>query len=120
MYTENSSYCHGFGNLDLATFEPFPKNPPIFKVFRENGLADELGSGMRNTYKFTQMYSGANPDFIEGDFFRTIVLLDKAAATKIIVDLGDTSQDNPKMIEKFQNGVETLLIFVLKQKLKKR
>lgn len=28
------------------------------KVFREIGLADELGSGMRNTYKFTKLYSG--------------------------------------------------------------
>jgi len=27
-------------------------------VFREIGLADELGSGMRNTYKYTQLYSG--------------------------------------------------------------
>ena len=42
----------------MSTFEPFPKNPSISKVFREIGLADELGSGMRNTYKFTKLYSG--------------------------------------------------------------
>lgn len=39
------------------------KNPSISKVFREIGLADELGSGMRNTYKYTQLYSGENPIF---------------------------------------------------------
>ncbi len=34
MYTENASQAHGSGILDLATFEPFPKNPAISKVFR--------------------------------------------------------------------------------------
>lgn len=58
IYTENSNRSHGFGTLNLSTFEPFPKNPPISKVFREIGLADELGSGMRNTYKYTKLYSG--------------------------------------------------------------
>ena len=53
---ENSNLAHGIGELDLQKFEPFPKNPPISKVFREIGLADELGSGMRNTYKYTQQY----------------------------------------------------------------
>ncbi len=67
IYTENANLSHGFGALDLATFEPFQKNPPISKVFREIGLADELGSGMRNTYKYTKMYSGGEPQFVEGD-----------------------------------------------------
>ena len=49
---ENSNLSHGMGVLDLQKFKPFPKNPAISKVFREIGLADELGSGMRNTYKY--------------------------------------------------------------------
>ena len=55
---ENSNLAHGMGALDLQKFEPFPKNPAISKGFRERGLADELGSGMRNTYKYTRLYSG--------------------------------------------------------------
>lgn len=78
--TENANLSHGV--LNLATFDPFQKNPPISKVFREIGLADELGSGMRNTYKYTKMYSGAEPEFMEGDVFRiTIPLPDVATAT---------------------------------------
>ncbi len=73
IFTENSNRSHGYGSLDLATFEPFPKNPAISKVFREIGLADELGSGMRNTYKYTKLYSNAEPEFKEGDVFRIIV-----------------------------------------------
>ena len=50
VFTKNSNLPHGHGELQLNKFEPFPKNPPISKVFREIGYADELGSGMRNTY----------------------------------------------------------------------
>lgn len=50
VYTENANRAHGSDPLDISKFEPFPKNPPISRVFREVGLADELGSGMRNTY----------------------------------------------------------------------
>lgn len=58
------------------------KNPPISKFFREIGLAGELGSGMRNTYKYTKMYSGGEPQFIEGNVFRiTIPLSEVATAT---------------------------------------
>ena len=82
IFTENANLSHGHGALNLATFEPFPKNPPISKVFREIGLADELGSGMRNTYKYTKMYSGSDPQFVEGDIFRiTIPLAEVATAT---------------------------------------
>ena len=83
IFTENSNRSHGYGNLDLATFEPFPKNPSISKVFREIGLADELGSGMRNTYKYTQLYSNAEPEFKEGDIFRIIVPLSEAATSTV-------------------------------------
>ncbi len=83
IFTENSNRAHGFGELNIATFEPFPKNPPISKVFREIGLADELGSGMRNTYKYTRLYSNAVPIFKENDIFRTIIPLKEAATVTV-------------------------------------
>lgn len=51
-------------------------------MFREIGLADELGSGMRNTYKFTKLYSGGEPQFTEGDVFRTVIPLSEIATMK--------------------------------------
>ena len=53
------------------------------KVFREIGLADELGSGMRNTYKYTLLYSGAEPQFVEGNVFRTTIPLSEAATATV-------------------------------------
>ena len=83
LYTENANRSHGHGELLLSSFEPYAKNPPISKVFREIGLADELGSGMRNTYKYTRLYSGGTPEFIEDDVFRTIVPLAPVAIEKV-------------------------------------
>ena len=64
MFTENGNVSHGNGELELNDFKPFSKNPVIAKVFREVSLADELGSGMRNTFKYTKLYSGGTPEFV--------------------------------------------------------
>lgn len=74
-YTENANIAQSRGPLRLETLMPVPKNPPIAHVFREIGLADELGSGMRNAEKFSRLYSGQSPEFIEGDIFKTIIPL---------------------------------------------
>jgi ATP-dependent DNA helicase RecG len=103
IYTENANLSHGHGALSLATFEPFSKNPPISKVFREIGLADELGSGMRNTYKYTKMYSGGEPQFVEGDVFRiTIPLTEVATAT---VGPGSSGSSNGAINEPINGAV---------------
>ena len=91
--TENANLAHGHGNLNLKTFRPFAKNPPIAKVFREIGLADELGSGMRNSYKYTKMYSGGEPVFTEADVFTTVIPLSEAATATV----GSSTQDTPQV-----------------------
>ena len=93
---KNGNRAHGIGALDIKTFEPFAKNPSISKVFREIGFADELGSGMRNSYKYTKLYSGAEPEFIEGDVFKIIIPLSTGAMTKVGpgTDLGKVPTKN--------------------------
>ena len=39
------------------------------------GFADTLGSGVRNLYKYTRIYSGQDPQLIDGDVFETIIPL---------------------------------------------
>lgn len=48
----------------------------IASFFRNIGYADQLGSGVRNLFKYSKFYSGQNPQFVEGDVFRIIVPLD--------------------------------------------
>ena len=47
-----------------------------FSTHRNIGLADELGSGVRNLYRYVKRYSGRDPELIDGDVFRIIVPLD--------------------------------------------
>lgn len=58
-------------------------------MFREIGLADELGSGMRNSYKYTKLYSGGEPVFTEAEVFPTVIPLSEAATATV----GSTTQD---------------------------
>ena len=75
VYTENSNKPHGNGAIDPSSFSPYPKNPTIAKFFKEIGWVDELGSGVRNVYKYSLLYSGAKPAFIEGDVFKATIPL---------------------------------------------
>ncbi|TYR36877.1 HTH domain-containing protein [Sphingobacterium phlebotomi] len=76
VITENWNRAQGIGNIDPNNFTPYPKNPVIARFFKEIGWVDELGSGVRNVYKYTPIYTpGAQPLFIEGDVFKTVIPL---------------------------------------------
>jgi len=76
MYTENANRASRSGTVTPDSLEPNPKNPTIAAFFNNIGYADELGSGTMNLYRYVRLYSGKNPQLIEGDIFRTIVPLD--------------------------------------------
>ncbi|MBQ9490121.1 MAG: hypothetical protein IJU80_09335, partial [Lachnospiraceae bacterium] len=52
------------------------------------GRADTLGSGMRNLYKYTKLYSNAEPILSEGDVFEIRIPLKKSVVgtEKSVVD----------------------------------
>jgi len=70
LKTENANRPHGYGAINPNQFTPFPKNPTIAKVFREIGRADELGSGVRNLFKYCKAYAKNDPQLVEGDIFK--------------------------------------------------
>lgn len=76
MYVENANRASKEGYITVDNLEPNPKNPIIASFFRNIGYADQLGSGVRNLFKYTKFYSGREPEFREGDIFRIIVPLD--------------------------------------------
>ena len=77
MYVENANRALQDGVLTSDCTEPHPKNPIIADFFRNIGYADKLGSGVRNLYKYSKIYSGKDPEFMESDVFRIIVPLDE-------------------------------------------
>lgn len=76
MYVENANCTMSEGVITPDNLEPNPKNPIIAAFFRNIGYSDQLGSGVRNLFKYTKFYSGKSPIFHEGDVFRITVPLD--------------------------------------------
>lgn len=89
MYVENASRATGEGYITVNNLEPNPKNPIIASFFRNIGYADQLGSGVRNLFKYSKFYSGQDPVFVEGDVFRIIVPLDDEYS----FDFGSTTNE---------------------------
>jgi len=75
IYTENPNRPKARGFITMNNCMPYSKNPKIAKIFREIGLADELGSGVRNVTKYTKIYSNNVPTFKDGDIFKVSIPL---------------------------------------------
>lgn len=75
MYVENANRARKDGLITPENLEPYAKNPLIASFFRNIGYSDKLGSGVRKLFNYSYKYSGADPEFMEGDIFRITVPL---------------------------------------------
>lgn len=79
--TENWCRPRRQGNILETEFTPYPKNPILARFFVAVGLADTIGSGVRNLYKYTPIYTpGGKPELIENDVFRINIPITETAA----------------------------------------
>ena len=111
MYVENASRATGEGSITVNNLEPNPKNPIIASFFRNIGYADQLGSGVRNLFKYSRYYSGQEPEFIGGDIFKIIVPLNDEYSydfetNRIETDNADKVQ---KSADKIRESADKLL-----------
>ena len=102
LFTENGNRPHGHGKIDPRNFSPYPKNPVIARVFKEIGLADELGSGVRKLFKYCKPYSGHDPELTENDVFRALIPL--------------VAEEIAQATEQATEQVEQLLIYCVEPK----
>ena len=105
IITENWSLPKNPGRIDPNNFTPYPKNPLLASFFIHIGRADILGSGVRNLYKFTKMYSGSEPELIDDDVFKTVVpftlLNNEMSDNKVVSDkMSDNEVVSDKMSDK--------------------
>ncbi len=104
LFTENRSKPHGHSLIDPANFSPFPKNPVIARFVKEIGRADELGSGVRNLFKYCRHYSaGKTPELIDEDIFKCIIPLSPEAVVEV------TGEVTPEVIPEVTPEVRRLL-----------
>lgn len=108
MYVENASRSTQPGIITPDNMEPNPKNPIIASFFRNIGYADQLGSGVRNLFKYSKYYSGKEPEFIEGDIFKIIVPLNDNYLDNTTQSTTQSTTQLPN--EKILNAIIELLI----------
>lgn len=78
--TENWCRPRRQGNILETEFTPYPKNPILARFFVAVGLADTIGSRVRNLYKYTPIYTpGGKPELIENDVFRINIPITETA-----------------------------------------
>lgn len=73
IHTKNASRALFAGPVTLESLDPTPKNPIIANFFTQMGRSEELGSGTRNLYKFSRLYTGRDPILEDGDQFTAFV-----------------------------------------------
>lgn len=89
--TENSNNPYGMGLLRPDDFAPSPKNPAIARVFREMQWAEELGSGVRNLFKYAHAFGGQDPVLNEDSVFRVTVMLPQLDGGTVTARAGSTA-----------------------------
>ena len=122
MYVENANRASQDAVITPDNMEPFPKNPIIASFFRNIGYADQLGSGVRNLFKYSKYYSGKDPEFIEGDIFRIIVPLDDEYLSRELNDstgkvresTGNVRESTGKVREKLKTDHNKIIEYVEK------
>lgn len=73
IHTRNASRALYAGPVTLDNLDPTPKNPIIANFFTQMGRSEELGSGVRNLYGCSELYTGRTPAMADGDFFEAFV-----------------------------------------------
>lgn len=92
--TENANKMYHYGRIQVDS-NPYPKNPIIASFFNNIGRADELGSGVRNLYKYTKIYSGSEPILFEDDIFKVEIPLISADTSDDRRETADKAPINP-------------------------
>ena len=98
IYTENANKVYRYGQIKADNFTPYPKNPIIADFFANIGRADELGSGVRNLYKYTKIYAGGDPVLFEDDIFKIEIPLEEATE---LLSVDKTADKPPITADKY-------------------
>lgn len=94
LRTENWCRPRRQGNILSDEFTPYPKNPLIANFFTTMGRSDTLGSGVRNLYKYTPIYSGGgDPELYEADVFKIAIPLTQKAVKEVKTNITLTERE---------------------------
>ncbi|WP_304425647.1 AAA family ATPase [uncultured Adlercreutzia sp.] len=108
LRTENASRASFEGPLDPDSFNPLPKNPLIASFFSYVGLAEELGSGTRELFRNSRLYTGRDPELEEGVIFRATVPLEAPSTMEYhVISLPDNIETAALQLAAREEGLRT-------------
>jgi len=91
VVTENWSKPYTIGRISPENLRPHPKNPTIANFFKQLGWVEELGSGVRNMFKYCPIYvEDSLPMIEEGDVFKIIIQYEEKDKQEIGQSLGQS------------------------------
>ncbi|MDR1023524.1 MAG: putative DNA binding domain-containing protein, partial [Prevotellaceae bacterium] len=74
VVAENGNIPYVMGRITPETLNPHTKNPTLFAFFKQLHWVEDLGSGVRNMYKYCPIYvKGSVPVMEEGDIFKQTI-----------------------------------------------
>lgn len=84
IFAKNANRPLKAGPVTLANYSSHPKNPHMANFFVQMGLAEHLGTGIRNIYKYTPIYTGAQPRIDDEDIYLVQLGLPKLMAQQAL------------------------------------
>jgi ATP-dependent DNA helicase RecG len=121
LYAENWNRSNRHGRINPEDFTPDAKNPLLAWFFVNIGRADWMGSGIRNLYKYTKIYSGCEPELIEGDIFKTIIPIrsDTNGSDDLHGNTGQVTRQDTGQVGEQGNRIISLINFCSSPKSRK-
>lgn len=74
------------GPVTLENYERHPKNPHMANFFVQLGRAEHLGTGVRNIYRYTELYTSHQPTIVDGDLYNVHIPLPSELSNLTIFD----------------------------------
>ena len=99
VVSENWTIPQTIGLITPENVMPFPKNPTIANCFRQMGWVEDLGSGIRNMYRYCPIYvHGAFPVMEENDVFKLTVRYEREGLTSGIINASGNIRHADKIL----------------------
>lgn len=96
------------GPITLDNYVRHPKNPHIANFFVQMGYAEHLGTGIKNIYKYTKLYTSKEHIFDDDNVFKVLI--------KLPLELGSTIK-NANLYMEVQKKVQKKGILITNRQL---
>jgi ATP-dependent DNA helicase RecG len=122
IVAENGNIPYMMGRITPENLKPHTKNPTLFAFFKQLHWVEDLGSGVRNMYKYCPIYlKGSTPVMVEEDIFTlTVNYEDREEKTDVTQYVTNPEKvltllrENPKITAKEMASITSISLRTIK------